>query len=53
VAREKLFKPKPPDDDRQEPHERFRTLATKVLSVPKREIEERIKKVPKAKQRQR
>jgi hypothetical protein len=41
VAKEKMF-PKAPDDKR-EPYQRFSDLASKVLTVPKSEIDKREK----------
>ena len=42
MAKQRLF-PKPPKDkdDTRKPHERFSDLASKVVSVPKLEIDKR------------
>jgi hypothetical protein len=40
MAKEKLI-PKPPDDEKTNPRERFSALAGKVFSVPKSEIDKR------------
>ena len=42
----KLLFPKRPltDDDHRKPHEKFRDLTTKVMAVPKSEIDKREKK---------
>jgi hypothetical protein len=42
VAKEKLI-PKPPDTDSSGPRAKFREMAAKVFSVPKREVDEREK----------
>ena len=42
VAKEKLF-PKAPADDRREPHQRFSDFASRIVTVPKSEIDKREK----------
>jgi hypothetical protein len=42
VAKEKLI-PKPPNDDKRDPQQRFNDLAAKIFTVPKSEIDEREK----------
>jgi hypothetical protein len=43
MAKEKLFPTKAPDDDQRDPHDKFSDLASKVVTVPKSEIDERDK----------
>lgn len=43
VAKEKLFPPKVPDDDSRKPHAKFSDLASRVVTVPKSEIDKREK----------
>jgi hypothetical protein len=50
MAKEKLF-PKTPADDTREPHEKFSDFATKIVTVPKSEIDEREKRWRKLKRR--
>jgi hypothetical protein len=40
MAKQRLF-PKTPDDDKREPHEKFTALASKIVAVPKAEIDQR------------
>jgi hypothetical protein len=44
MAKEKLFPPKAPDNDEREPHTKFSDLASKVVTVPKSEIDQRERK---------
>jgi len=41
VAKEKLFPPKAPDEDERKPHDKFSDFASKIVTVPKSEIDER------------
>ena len=41
MAKERLFPSKATDDDTRKPHDKFSDLATKVVTVPKSEIEKR------------
>jgi hypothetical protein len=41
VAKEKLFPTRAAPDDKREPHERFTSLASKVLNVTKADIDQR------------
>lgn len=43
VAKEKLFPPPEKAPDKREPHERFADFASRVVSVPKEEIDKREK----------
>jgi hypothetical protein len=40
MAKQRLF-PKAPEHDRREPHDKFTALASKVVTVPKAEIDKR------------
>jgi hypothetical protein len=42
MAKQRLF-PKAPEDDKREPHDKFTALASKVVTVPKTEIDKREK----------
>lgn len=41
MAKEKLIPPNENPDDERQPHERFTDLASKVMKVTKKEIEDR------------
>jgi hypothetical protein len=41
MAKQKLFPEPPNDPDTREPHERFKDLASRVVSVPKEKVDER------------
>jgi hypothetical protein len=41
MAKQKLFPKTSTNDDKQEPHDKFSDLASKVVSVPKAEIDKR------------
>ena len=42
MAKERLF-PKAPADDQREPHDKFLDFASKIVTVPKSEIDKREK----------
>lgn len=42
MAKEKLI-PEPPESDRRDPHKRFSDFASKIVTVPKSEIDRREK----------
>jgi hypothetical protein len=42
MAKQRLF-PKALEDDKREPHDKFTALASKVVTVPKSEIDKREK----------
>lgn len=43
MTRKLLFPKRPASDDTREPHDKFRNLTTKVMAVPKSEIDKREK----------
>ena len=50
MAKEKLF-PAKAEKDKRKPHDKFSDLASKVVTVPKSEIDERDKRWKKEKKR--
>jgi hypothetical protein len=49
MAKEKLFPPRAPGDDTRKPHDKFSNFASKVVTVPKSQIDEREKQWKRAK----